>query len=452
MIENDDYQPDTADVVDLPKDRLMVRPLTRLQLHHRLVYDAAVLAVAPVVSKAMSGAVWSSRWWGRNRRVLAPTWSWMQMQRAVRRFHKQKPDWHMARTDVTSFYEHIEVDALVDDLNILSAPKWAVDILSGFLHALNALNNVSGIPQGPDTSGILANLYLHQVDLEIERLGFTHFRYSDDIIVFGSDWIQLREVILRINRILRSRNLVLSSSKTRIVDSKDVLAEVEDMEKDAIKYGVQQKLPDTLKELKLFFDRTVSKRPPSTRDLKFSLTQLRRADSPYAVSWLLRNLGEIPHLAREALAYLGRFHETDPRISYAVANFLTDQRLAVYSYTQQHVLIYLIKHRVVDTSTQKAAWDILADRNTDGFVREFAARYIGLHPSSGDSSRLRLQFMNEDNPRVRRALLVACYESGGATKDYLSKVSKSHSALRLTADYLRSDPKIIPTPQLKDWT
>ncbi|MEV6797007.1 RNA-directed DNA polymerase [Micromonospora rifamycinica] len=452
MIEAGDYQPDTVDVVDLPKDRLMVRPLTRLQLNHRLIYDAAALAVAPVVNNAMPDAVWSSRWWERKRRVLAPTWSWMQMQRAVRRFQKQNPDWHMARTDVTSFYEHIEVDALVEDLNTLSAPKWAVEILSGFLHALNDLNNVSGLPQGPDTSGILANLYLLQIDLEIQRLNFTHFRYSDDIIIFGSDWIQLREVILRINRILRSRNLILSSTKTRIVDSKDVLTEVEDMEKDAINYGVQQKLPDTLKELKLFFDRTVSERPPSARDLKFSLTQLRRAESPHAVSWLLRNLGEIPHLAREVLVYLGRFHETDPRISYAVANSLTDQRLAIYSYAQQHILIYLIKYRIVDTFTQKAAWDILTDRNADGFLREFAARYIGRHPASGDGPRLRLQFMNEENLRVRRALLVACYESGGATNDYLSKISKSHSSLRLTAEYLKSGPKIIPTPQPKDWT
>ncbi|MFG1799507.1 RNA-directed DNA polymerase [Micromonospora carbonacea] len=446
-ILDEDYHPNTVEVVDLPKDRLMVRPLARLRLPQRLTYEAAVFAAASAISRAIPSNVYSYQWWRRERRFLAPTTSWLKMQKAARRLNRRRPNWLMAETDVTSFYEYVDVNTLIDDLSSLPAPKWSVDVLDGFLQAFNDLNNVSGIPQGPDASGLLANLYLRPLDLELRSLGLPHYRYSDDIMIFGPDWVSLRDAILRMTRLLRGRRLSLSAGKTDIIPGSAVPARLEDKEKDAITYGIERSIPGSLADLKRFFDRiTSSAGPPSSRNLKFSFTQLRLAESCHAVPWLLNNLGEVPHLAREALTYLSCCHAKRPKIAAVVAESLANSKLVLYPYAQQHILIYMIHHQVTGPIAREAAWQLLLDRNTESFVREFAARYIGLNPTPGDGVRLRHEFSIEDNPRVRRALLVACFESGRAPDRFLAGVSKMSSQLRPTADYLLTAPKEIPLP------
>ncbi|MEV7984752.1 RNA-directed DNA polymerase [Micromonospora sp. NPDC085948] len=445
-IRDDEYQPTQVEIVDVPKNQLMVRPLARLQLRHRLVYDAAIYGLANTIAPLIPQAVYSSRWWRNQRRFLAPTTSWIQMQRDAKQFHKNHPTWLLARTDISSFYEYIDVGKLIDDLVSLDSPAWASSVLNGFLSAFNNLNNVSGIPQGPDSSGLLANLYLRPVDLQLRDLGFTHYRYSDDILIFGRDWLTLRDSILKVNRTLRGRRLILSSGKTRIIDRHSVPAEFEDIEKDAISYGVRVGLPGAVDELKDFFSRTISKEPVSPRDLRYSLTQLKRVRDSYGVGWLLSNIGEIPHLTREALSYLSHFHAERAEIGDVVADSLTNSKLAFYPYAQQHILIYLIFHGVAKPAAIDAAWKLLIDRNVASFVREFAARFLGRHSHLGDGARLRQEFDQEPDMRVRRALLVACYEARHCSNHFLTSIESSAPKLRITARYLKTNPDQIPLP------
>jgi Reverse transcriptase (RNA-dependent DNA polymerase) len=212
------------------------------------------------------------------------------MQRAARRLHKRNPNLLLARTDINAFYEHVDIDILSGDLGQIGAPQWTHDTIDNFLRAFNGLSNVWGIPQGSDMSGMLANLYLTTLDAEIRRGGYHHFRYSDDIYIFGSDWSALRQVLINANRILRHRHLNLATSKTQIIESSAVAQEFEDMEKDAINYGVRVGIPGAAEDVRALFDRAVGKDPVLTRDFKFSLTQLARLDDAHAVGWLKSHL------------------------------------------------------------------------------------------------------------------------------------------------------------------
>lgn len=230
--ETGNYCPSSVEIVDLPKDRLTVRPLARLEIAHRLIYEALVVAAAPNIKKAISPAVYSNRWWTKKQRFLSPTKSWIRMQRAARRLHMRHTTRLLARTDVSAFYEHVDTDILVDDLKQLGVADWILSALDAFLRAFNGLSSAWGIPQGSDMSGMLANLYLATLDAEIRRSDCQHFRYSDDIYIFGSDWTALRQVLIRANRTLRHRHLNLAASKTDIFESCDVLSRLEDREKD----------------------------------------------------------------------------------------------------------------------------------------------------------------------------------------------------------------------------
>ncbi|MEU7572764.1 MULTISPECIES: RNA-directed DNA polymerase [unclassified Micromonospora] len=439
-----DTQPADLEVIDLPKNELLVRPLARVSLESRLMYEAAVLSMIEKIDGETPKAVFSHRWLAWQKRLYAPVGRWIKMFDEAVAFHRANPHLHMIRADISAFYENVDPSILLRELAALDPPKWAYETIEIFLKAFNAFNNVWGLPQGFDVTGVLANYYLLPVDQLLEREGLTHFRYSDDMFIFGEDWLSLRAVLLEITRTLRSRRLVLAGSKTEIVPSDGVLDLLSDARKNAINYGIATGDSRTPHELRRFFDDAVAGSPVDKRDFTFSLTKLGDIKDDYAVAWVLENIGSVPHASREALNYLGIFHKSST-YGGQVADFISNSKLACYPFAQQNVFLYLIRNRVFEESAAKAAWQILVDRNAAGFVREFAARYLGLH---GGQYRtlLRDQFKEERDSKIRRALLVACYESGNYEQDALAVVSKSSAALRLTAEYLRSGPKKIPVP------
>jgi hypothetical protein len=72
-IHNNQYSPAYVDVIDLPKDALSVRPLTRFALEDRLVYESCLLAIAPTVDAVTPNEVYSYRWSKRKGRLYSPT-------------------------------------------------------------------------------------------------------------------------------------------------------------------------------------------------------------------------------------------------------------------------------------------------------------------------------------------------------------------------------------------
>jgi hypothetical protein len=139
-------EPSQVEIVDLPKNRLTVRPLARLELEHRLAYEAAVLASVQQIDSMIPRAVRSYRWWKRKRRLLGLAGSWIRMQRDARLLHQKQPSLLLARTDVTSFYEHVDAEILIDCLAPLPIPAWAIENLGNFLRAFNSPQQRVGNP------------------------------------------------------------------------------------------------------------------------------------------------------------------------------------------------------------------------------------------------------------------------------------------------------------------
>jgi len=228
-----------------------------------------------------------------------------------------------------------------------------------------------------------------------------------------------------------------------------VQAEFQDMEKDAINYGILTNAPpEVAGMLEEYFDSVVGNVEISSRDLRFALSKLAETRNPYAVPWLLANMGDIPHLARESLRYLHSFY-LPGGMDDALVDLLTNSKLIIYPYAQHHLLNFMICHGINNDKARDAAWSILLDRNTETFVREFAARYVGKFADPGTGAALKAEFLRESNNRVRRALLVACYETGRCTPGWLASIQRSIKELRDVASYLRSDPKVIPNPWME---
>ena len=77
-----------------------------------------------------------------------------------------------------------------------------------------------GTPQGAVISPLLANLYLHPVDEEMERAGEVMIRYADDGVILCRDERQAREALRKLRKELAQRGLRLNPNKTRVVDAR----------------------------------------------------------------------------------------------------------------------------------------------------------------------------------------------------------------------------------------
>lgn len=131
----------------------------------------------------------------------------------------------IVRTDISSFYENIDQELLLEELErdrLLSFPS-----TKHIRQVLNSYNNITGtnrgIPRGVGVSAYLAELYLRPVDNEIKKLHglVLYCRYVDDIVaVFARPPSEIISGSYKdhILNILSDRNLSNNSEKTMEFD------------------------------------------------------------------------------------------------------------------------------------------------------------------------------------------------------------------------------------------
>ncbi|MFE4514870.1 RNA-directed DNA polymerase [Kitasatospora sp. NPDC056783] len=436
--------PDYVEIIDLPKNFVAVRPIARLSVHDRLVYDTLVFMIAHLIERQLRPSVFSARWGNRGKDFWAPINSWVEMQRRGVQLMETAP-FRLARTDVVSFYEHIDLGTLEIDIRSSGASSWIADRLYQYLERFQSSSHAWGIPQGPDASAILANLYLLPVDEFLHRQGMAYLRYSDDMMIFDTDREALRNVIHEINSILRSRRLTMSASKTAIYEHGEAFRQLEDLEKDAINYGIEVNEEGAGERLyKLFTEAAHGKQ--RDRDVKFSLFRMGKIGDGRGVSWVTANLKESHHLAGYLLPYLEKFPTERAEVERAIISTLRAISEHRYDHLEQKLLEAATRQEINSVSIRDAAWQILENKNKTSLPREFAARYIGRVSSVADGQLLRKMYENEADVNVRRALLVAMYEARSISRTLLRNLSDSQSSLSWVSRYLLKDP-LVPLPR-----
>ncbi len=94
--------------------------------------------------------------------------------------------------------------------------------ISGWL-TQRILNSADGVPkaagasQGSVLSPLLANIYLHQFDLEMTRRGLLLLRYADDFVICCQRKQEAQQALEMARRALGRIGLRVSEGKTRIV-------------------------------------------------------------------------------------------------------------------------------------------------------------------------------------------------------------------------------------------
>ncbi len=78
----------------------------------------------------------------------------------------------------------------------------------------------AGTPQGAVLSPLLANLYLHPLDLLMEQSGYRMVRYADDFVVLCASEAAAAAALGRVAAWVQANGLTLHPDKTRVGDSR----------------------------------------------------------------------------------------------------------------------------------------------------------------------------------------------------------------------------------------
>jgi hypothetical protein len=226
------YRPHSAMITDVPKGNGAVRPAALLSLEDRVIYAAAVGAILPSINAGLKwsqGTVdFSYRLSEAPRRVEWFTNAYNSWS-AFRKVSVERIDGGAAfsvLTDITGFYENIELPILFSDLRSLGCDNDVIQLLQTFLNRWCVVSN-RGLPQGLSPSDVLAKVYLNPVDLAMADMNIDYIRYVDDMRIFCRAVPECKNALMFLTQLLRRRGLNLQSAKTEIVSGPEAKTIIE---------------------------------------------------------------------------------------------------------------------------------------------------------------------------------------------------------------------------------
>jgi len=125
--------------------------------------------------------------------------------------------------DLRSYFESIPHEPLLGEVRKHIADGRVLELIEQYLKqdildGLAQWTPESGTPQGAVISPLLANLYLHSVDVTAEAAGLKMIRYADDFVILCRSREEAESALEMIRDEAEAKGLTLHPDKTRIAD------------------------------------------------------------------------------------------------------------------------------------------------------------------------------------------------------------------------------------------
>lgn len=125
--------------------------------------------------------------------------------------------------DLSKYFDTLNHELLMNLLRKQIQDKRVLDLIKRYLKSGVMENGLlrkteGGSPQGGPLSPLLANIYLHEFDKEMERRGVPVVRYADDIVVLAKSHRAARRLLESSRRFLEGKlKLQLNAQKSKVV-------------------------------------------------------------------------------------------------------------------------------------------------------------------------------------------------------------------------------------------
>jgi len=294
---------------------------------------------------------------------------WIAFQKKAVEYCEEPSTRHVLVSDIASYFENIDLRLLADTLTSSGISPVYTEAIRQILTKW-ANGRTRGLPQMLAPCSLLGNVYLSQIDKSMVLFGYKYIRYVDDIRIFVSSQIELRQALLDLTDQLKNCYLDVQSSKTQFYTAEKHREDLTILKKHFTEAGIEEsedidslyfqdpeffeetdlteeRLGEQIQDekLMLFLQNILSNQYQyDDRHLRYCINRLGIKKNPAARDLVLSRLADMPQETATFVGYLSRIRQLawNEETIEQIVNFLTSE-FNIYDWQMMWLLVFLIR-------------------------------------------------------------------------------------------------------------